>query len=299
MAEPQYDPNGLGNGAPNSSEATGNLPERFAGMTVEQIVAQYQQHEEETARRMQELEPAQQVFDELQRYGGYDAFKQEYARAYNENQQLRQYLQQAGNQQMSPQQPQNGNSQQGEDWTADWDYRTPQQQAQILAQQVMQQMNQQAESYYNRAVQNLQEQQRQFQSQQERMFDIYRNVIDQQRHDPNLDARELLNETVGLQNAPPDKLMGIAARLLADKSGASQAEIDRLANERFEQLKATWEQEQANRELSSINDGGNAFPFGQFRQGEQNGPPSQQEVERRVMEKALQSGEFNRAHFTG
>lgn len=299
MAEPQYDPNGLGNGAPDSSEANGSLPERFQGMTAEQIAAAYEQYEQETTRRMQELEPARQAYEELQPYGGYDALKAAYAQTYNEYQNL---LNQVGGQQVNPQQYQNGHQPQqpSEDWTQDWDYRTPQQQAQIIAQQVLQQMNQQAESYYSRALQQLQEQNKQEHERQRREFDVYRSVLDRQRQNPDLDATQLLQEAVSISNSPPERLMDVAARMLADKTGKSQAEIERLAQERFEQMKADWEQEQQNRELSSLNDGGDAFPFGQFRDPETGAVPSRQETERRVMEKLLSdpNSGFTKAHFS-
>ena len=296
MAEPQYDPNGLGNGAPDSSEANGNLPDRFAGMSAEQIAEQYQQYEQETTRRMQELEPAWQAYQELQPYGGYDALKQAYAQTYNEYQTL---LQQVNGQQMN-QQPTQSNYQQpsGDDWIpSNWDYLSPQEQAQRIAQHNLQQLSQVADQYRQQLRQELQAEQRAELEKQRREFDVYRSVLDRQRKEPELDATQLLQEAVGISQAPPERLMDVAARILADKSGKSQAEIERLAQERFEQMKATWEQEQQNRELSSLNDGGDAFPFGQFRNPETGAVPSKQEVERRVMEKAIQSGEFNRAHF--
>ncbi len=292
MAEPQNAQDfGAGNGTdPTGSDASSELPERFQGMSAADIAKQFADYEAQTA-------PAMRAYEDAQRYGGYDQVKEAYINAYNQNQQYAQYLQQLQAQQNMQSPP--SQQQSGDDWTSQWDYLSSTEQAQRLNAHVAQQLERQAQQYYQQALQALRQEMQAETATMRNQFDVFRAMLEQQKQNPALDARELLQTTADLAQAPTEQLMALAAQRIHERSGARDAEIKRLAEEQFQKRMATWEQEQRNKELASITDGGSDF-FTPFRRDENYKPTSNSIIAQTVRDRLLNGGSstgLTPAHF--
>lgn len=293
MAEP-YDggaPN-PGHSEPSPSQDNGGfeIPEKFAGKSIEDVIRSYTELESSTGQRMQELEPLIRAQKELEPYGGVNGLQEAYGQIYRNYQQL---LEGQQRQQTQPQQTQ---PQQAADWTEDWDMLSPREQAQKMREQVAQETMGQLQTYgqrlYEEANQRLESQTSAIRQE----LEIYKALQDVQRQHPDMDATQLLQEAVNMSRSNPQQLLQFATQHLANQDGKqTKAEAQQL----FEQWKADEKLKQENAQRESILNPGGQTLRSRFPQDE-NRPTDTQSIHAEVVRKLLSdpNSGLTPAHFT-
>ncbi|MFQ5757182.1 MAG: hypothetical protein ACE5H7_13980 [Acidiferrobacterales bacterium] len=127
----------------------------------------------------------------------------------------------------------------GDDFWTNWDILQPQEQAQrlsqIVAQNVLNQINQQY-------VPQIQKQFQDYDQYQKNYMTMWRRAFEQKLQDPNIDLDRIFQTAVDMQTGKLDPLD--AARQLSVTPEESQQKFEKTLEERLAQERAKWEEEQ-------------------------------------------------------
>lgn len=222
-------------GAPaQGGAAQGGQPSSFAWQsderfredkTGEQVWKSYQ----EAQKQLGEMGQYKQLASQVQQYGGLQNLVNWAMRAYQQQQQ--------------PQAPQNASAAQQAAWYESFADLTPQEQAQVLHQQALATVVpyiQQIATQYAQANQE-------WQTQQQRAFDIYRKVVALKMKNPELDENDLLQRAASIAGGGADDLLNMA---LSGIQGPTSAKAEATAM--FERWKADEEQKRRNQQVGAV-----------------------------------------------
>lgn len=273
--------------APESQTSTFQMPDEFVGKSTEEIAQAYLRDRESWDSQRQELEPLRQVQQQLQAYGGFDAFAQSYGQIWDAYQTLQQQVMaQQQSQNQPPQEPQHmsTNSQNPGLFDDNWDYLTPRQQQERMYQAILQQVSsgvdQRGQALYQQALQLLQQENAALR----REFDVYRNVNGYQQRNPDADMQSILQDAVKLREATPEEWLEIAAMRRDYQSGKG---IEEKAKELFEKRWAEEELKRQNEAIGASITGPGGQSFANYFPDSSNNSMEPAQVHQRVLERVL------------
>lgn len=258
-------PAAQGGSAGGSGNEGWSMPEKFQGKSAEEVARAYSELE----RNYGQAQQYKTVYDQIQQYGGLDnltGWVNYGMHAYEQAQRSQQQPQP----QQTPQTHQEARA-----WWSDWDTLTPAEQAQRLVQQSVNPVV----GYVNQIATNFAGQLQQWQEQQVRQNDVYRQVLEAKLANPNLDINSTLAQMLAQAQANPRQLLDMVVR-----SQTAPAEIEREAQRRFEAMKADWELKQRNQQMGQVN--------GVTRQGYQvpQAPTTKGEENQNILRTLLEKG---------
>lgn len=284
-----------------AEEAQGNeqessLPEAYQGKSTQEIYAELQQAQ----NRLQELGKYETINSQVEQYGGIDALVNGYNTLYQryvaDNAQ-RQQQQQA---EQPTEQRQQAMSEQTSQQTprydvdfTDWELLTPREQAARLQQSITQQVAPNLQNYVQTMAQQYAEAFKQAQEQQaqamRREWDIYRQVFEAARENPDLDMQRLMTEMVSVATGDSTNLIELAKRNLT-----AEQDAERRAQQLYEAKLADLEQQRANEAMQVLT--GN--PNGPLHTSQaESAPKNVREENAMIAKKLVEEGILTPGHF--
>ena len=180
----------------------------------------------------------------------------------------------------------------GREVAEQWQDLTPQQQMNLMSQQITEQVNQQVqqrvEDYWKQAQQQLQT----ATSSRQQEFDLMAKAVDVKLANPKIDLKKVWAEMSELAKASPDRLMELAMK---------NVQTPEMIESRIAEERAKWEEEAAKKaaaeRTSVLNSDNTAHWLDRTKRNQErpslNEPGGEEKMKNSILEKFLQSGELN------
>jgi hypothetical protein len=258
------------------------LPQEYQGKTTQELY-------NEILNQRSQLQARDEQLAVFEPYGGPSAVVQGYNTLYQRYAADNAQAQQAQPDQTQAQPNPSQNQAQPQAEYADWEYLTPQQQADKISQQVAKT----AQAYVQNLAQDYASQFRQAQEQmvkqQRTEWDIYRRALEVKLKNPNVDTERLLQEMVGMATGDTSNLMDLALKNLT-----ADADAEQRAQQLYEAKLADLEQQRANEAMQVLSGNPNGpLPLAK----DENAPKTVREENAMIAKKLVEDGTLTPGHF--